>query len=348
VTDPKAILRRKDEHLDIALRQHAAQAASAFDEVRLEHCAAPELDLLAIDLSTAFLGWKLELPFLISAMTGGPERGAEINARLAAAAEALRIPMAVGSQRVAIEGAAAAGIDASLRRHAPSIPIWSNLGAAQLVQGYGVDEARRAMEMVGADALVIHLNPLQEAVQPGGDRNWTGVLTAIEALARSVGAPVIVKEVGYRISAAVARRLADTGAAAVDVAGAGGTAWAAIEGERAPDDAGRVAEAFEGWGIPTPLALAEVRQALPDLPLIGSGGIRHGVDAAKAIRLGADLVGQAGGVLAAALVSAEAVIAHFHTLAEQLRIACFASGSADLAALKRVRLLPRALPLHDL
>jgi len=349
VTDPKQILRRKDEHLDIALRQGAGGAQSSFDGVALEHCALPELDLRHVDLSTRFLGHRLALPFLISSMTGGPQRGAAINANLAQAAEALQIPMAVGSQRVAIEGEAAGGIDGALRRLAPTIPIWANLGAAQLVLGYGLEEARRAVEMIGADALILHLNPLQEAVQPAGDRNWAGVLAAIETLAAGLGKPVVVKEVGYGISASVARRLQDAGVAAVDVAGAGGTAWAAIEAERATTQSARaVGEAFAGWGIPTPQALAEVRTALPDLPLIGSGGIRNGVDAAKAIRLGADLVGQAGGVLAAALVSPEAVIEHFQVLAEQLRIACFCTGSADLAALKRVRLLPLARPLHDL
>ncbi|WP_374471133.1 type 2 isopentenyl-diphosphate Delta-isomerase [Phenylobacterium sp.] len=347
MTEPSAIVRRKDEHLDIALRQQAG-GPSAFDELVLEHCALPELNLDEVDLSTGFLGWDFKLPFLISSMTGGPERGAAINANLAAAAEQLRIPLAVGSQRVALEGAAQAGIDARLREIAPSVPIWSNLGAAQLVQGYGADEARRAVEMIGADALIIHLNPLQEAVQPAGDRDWRGVLPAIERLTRDLGRPVIVKEVGYGVSAAVARRLHDAGVAAIDVAGAGGTAWAAIEAERIADRADRqVADAFQGWGIPTPRALAEVRAACPDLPLIGSGGVRDGVDAAKAIRLGADLVGQAGGVLAAALVSADAVVQHFDIMARQLAVACFSTGARHLADLKAVRILPRALPLHD-
>ncbi|RAK52498.1 type 2 isopentenyl-diphosphate Delta-isomerase [Phenylobacterium deserti] len=349
MTDSQHILRRKDEHLDIALKQGVGGVNSSFDSVALEHCALPELDLDQVDLSTEFLGRRLALPFLISSMTGGPQRGASINAHLAEAAEALQIPMAVGSQRVAIEGEAAGGIDSNLRRLAPTTPIWANLGAAQLVLGYGVDEARRAVEMIGADALIIHLNPLQEAVQPAGDRTWTGVLNAIQTLASGLGRPIIIKEVGYGVSAQVAGRLRDAGVAAIDVAGAGGTAWAAIEAERAPTQADKaVAEAFTGWGIPTPLALLQVRSAYPDLPLIGSGGIRHGVDAAKAIRLGADLVGQAGGVLAAALVSPDAVMQHFEILAQQLRIACFCTGSANLQALKSVRLLPLARPIHDL
>ncbi len=346
---PSAIARRKDEHLDLALAQQAGgRRPGAFAGYRFEHCATPELDLDAIDLGTRFLGARLRAPLVISSMTGGPERGAAINRHLAEAAQALGIVFAVGSQRIAIEGRGEAGIDLSLRRLAPDIPIWANLGAAQLAAGYGLEEARRAVGMIGADALIIHLNPLQEAVQPQGDRNWRGVLAAIAALAPALGVPILVKEVGYGISGAVARRLRDAGAAAIDVAGAGGTAWAAIEAARAGDPAERaVGEAFDGWGIPTPEALVAVAGACPGLPLIGSGGIRDGVDAAKAIRLGADLVGQAGGLLAAALVSAEAVAAHLGLLLRQLRIACFCTGSPDLAALRRVP-IAHAIPVREL
>lgn len=341
MTDPKSITQRKDEHLDIALAQRAAvRAANPFDRVRFDHCALPELALEEIDLTAPFLGRSFALPFLISSMTGGPARGAQINENLAEAAEALGIPLAVGSQRVAIEGGGAAGINRRLRDLAPTTAIWANLGAAQLVQGYGLDEAERALEMIGGDALIIHLNPLQEAVQPGGDRNWRGVLAAIEALAGKLSRPVIVKEVGFGVSGSVARRLAGAGVAAVDVAGVGGTSWAAIEADRAKDASERaIAEAFGDWGLTTTEALASVRAACPDLPLIGSGGIRDGVDAAKAIRLGANLVGQAGGVLAAALVSPDAVVAHFKVMSEQLRIACFCTGSRDLGALRAAPLL---------
>ena len=349
MNDASAIVRRKDEHLDIALRQTRASArANPFDPYQFEHCAAPELDLDSIDLGADFLGWRLGLPFLISSMTGGPHRGEAINRNLAIAAEALNIPFAVGSQRVALEGAGAGGIDLKLRDHAPTAPIWANIGAAQLALGYGVDEARRAVEMIGADAIIIHLNPLQEALQPAGDRNWRGVLAAIATLASELETPIVVKEVGAGLSAEVAGRLAAAGVAAADVAGVGGTAWAAIEAERSLTEEDRaIAEPFADWGIPTPRALVEVRRACPGLPLIGSGGVRNGLDAAKAIRLGADLVGQAGPVLAAALVSPEAVLQHFHIMAQQLRIACFCTGAADLAALKGVRLTTHALPVHD-
>lgn len=349
MSESEAIVRRKDEHLDIALAQQAqAGRANPFDVYAFDHNALPEIAFDQVDLGMRFLDWSLRLPFLISSMTGGPARGQAINANLAEAAEHLGIALAVGSQRVALEGAGAAGIDKTLRRRIPTAPLLGNLGAAQLVLGYGVDEARRAIEMIGADGLIIHLNPLQEAVQPGGDRDWRGVLSAIEMICARIDAPVLVKEVGAGLSASVARRLRDAGVAALDVAGRGGTSWSGIEAERTADSAARQAAApFRDWGIPTPRALEEVRSALPDTPLIGSGGVRHGLDAAKALRLGADLVGQAGAVLEAALVSAEAVVGHFEIMAQQLRICCFATGSPDLDRLRQARLVRHALPVHD-
>jgi isopentenyl-diphosphate delta-isomerase len=336
-----SILARKDEHLDLALAQQRALPTNAFDNIALTHCALPEVDLDEIDLSVKFLDHRFSLPFLVSSMTGGPARSARINLNLATAAETLGIPFAVGSQRVAVEDARSEGLDRQLRRLAPTTSIWANFGAAQLLQGWDEAMARRAVDMIGADALIIHLNPLQEAVQSGGDTRWRGVLEAIEVLARRIEVPLIVKEIGYGISGAVARRLMDAGIDAVDVAGSGGTAWALIEGDRAHSESDAVtARAFAGWGINTPDAIRSVRAACPGLSLIGSGGVRHGVDAAKAIALGADLVGQAGQVLPAALDSVEAVVAHFEVMARQLRIACFATGSPDLAALRSNSLKP--------
>ncbi len=337
--DPVDIALRKDQHLDLAMAQtRAPPRASPFDGLRLEPCALPELSLDEVDLSTRFLGRDLAAPLLISSMTGGPARGEQINRNLAEAAGELGIALAVGSQRIALERAGSGGLSGSLRRAAPKALLLANLGAGQLVRGYGVDEARRAVEMIEADGIIIHLNPLQEALQSGGDRDWRGVLAAIGALARGTGLQVVVKEVGFGITGAVARRLAEAGVAAVDVAGAGGTDRAALEGARATTaDERTVATAFAGWGLPTPQAVAEVRAACPDLPLIASGGVRNGVDAAKAISLGADLVGQAGGVLNAALTSTEAVVEHFSIVLRQLKIACFSTGAADLQALRRVR-----------
>lgn len=337
-----SLISRKNDHLDIVLDPARATnaARTGFETVVFEHCALPELHLDDINLHTNVFGRRLRAPLLISSMTGGALRSAGINAHLAQAAQRLGIAMAVGSQRVALETTGDQGLTSQLRRLAPDIPLLANLGAAQLVAGYGEDEARRAVDMIEADALILHLNPLQEAVQSGGDRNWRGVLKAIEQLTARLPVPVVVKEVGAGLSAPVARQLVEAGVAVLDVAGAGGTSWAAVEAERAVTGHERaVASAFADWGIPTAVALEAVREACPETPLIASGGIRDGVDVAKAIRLGADLVGQAAGVLQAAMHSSEAVEAHFQILIEQLRIACFCTGSADLAALRQAPLL---------
>jgi isopentenyl-diphosphate delta-isomerase len=332
---------RKNEHLDIVLRgQGEGGARTGFDAVAFEHVALPELHLDAIDLSTSFLGRPVSAPLLVSSMTGGPARAAAINRNLAQACAQLGLPLAVGSQRVAIESGEAGGLGGELRQLAPGIPLLANLGAAQLNTGFGETEARRAVEMIGADALIIHLNPLQEAVQPEGDRDWRGLLGRIEALARALPVPLVAKEVGSGISGAVARRLWDAGVGIIDVAGAGGTSWAAVEAERAQNPRqAAVARAFAGWGLPTARAIAEVRAACPEAVVIGSGGIRDGLDAARAIRLGADLVGQAAGLLEAATRSPEAVAEQLGTVIAQLRVACFCTGSADLGELRQAALL---------
>lgn len=333
---------RKSEHLDIVMSGsvQARTVTTGFERIRFEHAAAPEIDLDQVDLSVTFLGRRLAAPFLISSMTGGPERAASINLALAEAAEAKGIAFAVGSQRIAIEGGGDSGITRELRRFAPSVPILGNIGAAQIRGAGGPEFACRAAEMIAADALIVHLNPLQEAVQPGGDRDWTGVLMAIERVVRALSVPVVVKEVGCGISGDLARRLTGMGVAAIDVAGAGGTSWAAVEAERAESWRAReIASAFRDWGIPTATAVAAVRASCPGVPIIASGGLKTGIDAAKAIRLGADLTGFAAGVLPAALDGPEAVIARFDVLIEQLRIACFATASPNLAALRRAPLV---------
>jgi isopentenyl-diphosphate delta-isomerase len=341
-----AALGRKDEHLDIVLSGAAdGRVGSGLDRVRFVHCAVPELDLDAVDTSLAFLGRTMTAPLLISSMTGGPARAARINDNLAEAAQDLGIALAVGSQRVALDGDGSSGLGGGLRRLAPDIPLLANFGGAQLVAGYGVDHARRAVDMIGADALIVHVNPLQEALQPEGDRRWQGVLAAIGVLARALPVPVVVKEVGNGISGIIASRLVNAGATVIDVAGAGGTSWAAVEGARSADPRDRaVAAAFHGWGIPTADAIVDVRRHCPDVPLIGSGGIRDGVDVARAIRLGADVVGQAGALVAPAVESAEAVRDALAVTIRQLRVAMFCTGSADLAALRGAPLLPMSSP----
>ncbi|WP_288757326.1 type 2 isopentenyl-diphosphate Delta-isomerase [uncultured Brevundimonas sp.] len=333
---------RKDQHLDVVLDGRGRHARDAgFDAVRFVHEALPDLDHDKIDLGADFLGRRLTAPLLISAMTGGPARAEAINRRLAEAAQHLGLALAVGSQRAAIENGAASGLDQALRDRAPDIPLLANIGAAQLTRGFGLDEARRAVEMIGADALVVHLNPLQEACQPEGDRDWWGVGAALEALIPRLGAPIVVKETGAGLSGRTARRLIDMGVAAVDVAGAGGSNWGLIEGERAVDPGDKAhAAVFADWGIRTAHALVDVRRACPEAVVIGSGGVRHGLDAARAIRLGADLAGQAAGVLQAATISTEAVIDHFQIVVRQLRTVCFCTNSANLAALRRAPLQP--------
>ncbi|CAM3879719.1 Isopentenyl-diphosphate delta-isomerase [Pseudomonas reidholzensis] len=337
---------RKDDHLDIVLAPAEAlqRQDPGWSQIRFEHCALPELALEQIDLSASLLGIGLRAPLLISSMTGGAERASRINHHLAEAAQALSIAMGVGSQRVSLRTGNDQGLTGELRRLAPDIPLLANLGAAQLREADGLDLARRAVDSLQANALIIHLNPLQEAVQPEGDRDWRGVLERIAALCAALPVPVIIKEVGAGISPTVARRLVEAGVRMIDVAGAGGTSWAAVEAQRARSDVDhKVAMAFADWGIPTAQCLLALRRALPNLPLIASGGIADGIDAAKAIRLGADLVGQAAGVLQAATESTEAVLEHFEIVLRQLRIVCFCTGSRNLAELRRARLLGNRL-----
>jgi isopentenyl-diphosphate delta-isomerase len=334
------IERRKRDHLDIVLSGTASHSMPAgFDGLSFEHNALPEVDFDQIDLSSQFLGFALRIPFLASSMTGGPVESVTINRALAEAAQQCGFAMGVGSQRIALTTDETHGLGRELRRLAPNIPIFGNLGAVQLVNGMGIDEARRAIDAIEANALILHLNPLQEALQKGGDINFKGVAQAIEQLVPRIGVPIIVKEVGSGISAAVTKRLIECGVAAVDVAGAGGTSWAAVEGKRSAETADQsLGEIFRDWGIPTAQCLAEIHSAHPTLPLIASGGIRHGLDAAKAIRLGAGLVGQAAALLPAATLSTEAVIAHVETFARALKIACFVTGSASLAQLRHAPL----------
>ena len=343
-THEPGIVQRKRDHLDIVLAGKGRQATrtTGFEAFDLVHVALPELHADEVSAATTFLGKPLAAPFLVSAMTGGPQAASAINRNIATACENLGIAMAVGSQRVALEAGAAAGIARELRSHAPTIPVMGNLGAAQLNLGYGADEARRLIDMIEADALTIHLNPLQEALQEGGDRDWRGLTERIGALACSLPVPLAVKEVGNGLSGPLARRLVEEGVAIIDVAGAGGTSWAAVEGERHGDPKMRaVAQAFADWGIPTARAVRDVRAACPDATVIASGGIRDGVEAAKAVALGADMVGQAAFTLQAALDGPEALAAHFEVLIEQLRVAMFCSGAGSLAALRRTPLAER-------
>ncbi len=328
--------RRKEEHLRIALTEDVAfeGLTSGFDEYYLVHQALPELDLRDVDISTTFFGHRLHAPLLISPMVGGIEEAARINRNLATAAQAGGIGMSVGSLRCAVEDPSLAATY-RVRDVAPDVLLFANLGAAQLNRGYGPDECRAALEMVQADALTLHLNPLQEALQPDGDTDFAGLADRIAAVCQALDKPVFVKEVGWGISDAAARRLVEAGVAGIDVAGAGGTCWSEVERLRAQDEThANVARAFAGWGIPTAESIRLVRGVAPGLPLIASGGVRSGVDVAKALALGADLAGIATPLLKSADESAERALSFIEEVVEELRIAMFCAGIGSIKALK--------------
>ena len=338
---------RKLEHLRVNLEENVQfpHLTTGFERYRFVHQALPERDLAQIDLSAEFLGQRLGVPILISSMTGGTERAKQINANLAIAAQEMGMAMGLGSQRAGLEHPDVAATFSVVREHAPDAVIFANLGAVQLNYGYGIDHARRVVDMVGAQALILHLNPLQEAIQYGGNTNWEGLLPKIRDLVEQLDVPVIVKEVGWGLSAEVAFGLVMAGVAALDVAGAGGTSWSEVERHLTPDErVRRIARRFADWGIPTSQSIELVRSVAPGIPLIASGGIRSGVDGAKAIGLGADLFGLASPFLKAAAVSPEATISAAEEIAQELRITMFLIGAGSLRDLKLTPHLRRVTP----
>ena len=327
---------RKADHIRINLEENVQfpRLSTGLERFRFVHEALPELDMTQIDLSVDLFGHAVRAPLLISSMTGGTEAAERINLNLAIGAQARGIAMGVGSQRTGLEVDGTAG-SFRVRSVAPDILLFANLGAGQLNKGYTVDHCRRAVDMIEADALILHLNPLQEAVQADGDWDWSGLLGKIGQVCAAVGVPVVAKEVGWGINGRLARRLADVGVAAIDVAGSGGTSWTEVEYHRAPSERlRRIARTFADWGIPTADSLIQVRQAAPELPAIASGGIRDGIDVAKCVALGATLVGLASPFLRAATVSDEAVVDAIDLLADELRIAMFCTGAGDVTALR--------------
>lgn len=340
-SDGLVTARRKDDHIDINLTQavQATEVSTGFERVHFVHQALPDLDLAQVSTATTFLGHSLGAPLLVSAMTGGTPRGWELTRRLAEAAQRYRLPLGVGSQRAALEDEGRAQYF-RLRDVAPDILLFANLGAVQLNLGYGVDHCRRAVDMVGADALFLHLNPLQEALQPEGDTQFHGLLRQIEAVCRALEVPVVVKEIGCGISARVARQLIASGVAAIDVGGAGGTSWSGVEHFRATDPVRRrVSATFANWGIPTVASLQMVRTVSTTIPVIASGGLRSGLDAAKAIGLGANLAGFAGPLLRAADAGEDALDDLVAALIEELRVAMFCTGVATVTDLAGVTLM---------
>lgn len=335
-TSDDTIKTRKADHLRICLddKVQCKTLTTGFERYRFSHCGLPELALSDVQLSTSFLGKSLGAPLLISSMTGGTDLAKTINQRLATVAQKFNIAMGVGSQRVAIEHPQVADTF-SVRSYAPDILLFANLGAVQLNYGCSTDDCRRIIDLLEADALILHLNPLQECIQSRGDTNFRGLLTQIGNLCQTLPVPVIIKEVGNGISAALATRLIEVGIAAIDVAGAGGTSWAKVEGERAEDLRQRyLSQAFAEWGIPTADCITSIRKADPNIALIASGGLRNGLDAAKALALGADLAGMAYPFLKAAHESEAALSTLMEMLIAELETVLFCTGNACLSELR--------------
>jgi isopentenyl-diphosphate delta-isomerase len=335
---------RKEDHIRINLEKDVrSNLTSGLEKFRFIHEALPEIDLDDVDTSLKLFGKKLKAPILISSMTGGTREAVKINMRLAEAAQNAGIAMGIGSQRAALENPV---LEKSfkVRKVAPDILLFANLGAVQLNYGYDFDHCRRAVEMIEADALYLHLNPLQEAVQHGGDTMWKGLAKKIKKVCKKLEVPVIVKEVGWGISKRTAEILAECGVSAIDVAGAGGTSWSQVEMHRAKDESSRkLAGTFIGWGIPTAESILGIRKVMPRMPIFASGGLKDGLDIAKCIALGATLGGIAGPFLRSAATSAEAVENLIKLTQKQIQITMFAAGAVSIKELKRTPIMTTIL-----
>ena len=331
--DPGGMETRKRRHIDVCLSEAVdyQTVTTGLERYRLPYNALTQTDLSSVDLATDFLGARLRKPVLIGAMTGGAELSGTINRNLAAAAQELGVGMMLGSQRIMLDNGSASS-SFSVRDVAPDVLLIGNIGLAQLDEVV-VPDLVKALDHVGANALAVHTNPLQEAMQHEGDTDFSGSISRLRDIAGSIGYPVILKEVGHGIGAAAAAELVDCPIAAVDVAGAGGTSWARVEqfvryGEiRHP--------ALAEWGIPTAEALLEVRHTLPDVSIVASGGIRTGMDAAKVLAMGADAVAVARPLLAPAIESPAAVVDWLQRFIDELLVCLHGCGAANLAALRR-------------
>jgi isopentenyl-diphosphate delta-isomerase len=332
---------RKADHIEVCLKENvqSRRATTGFEDVHLVHKALPEIERKKIDISTTVFGYKFSAPLFVGAMTGGTAKATKINAAIAEAVEELHLGMGVGSQRIAIGNPKMERSFSIVREKAPTAFILANIGAPQLVGKYGVKEAEKAVEMVQADALAIHLNALQEAVQPEGDTNYSNLLQKMCKLAQELDVPVIVKETGAGIAAEEATMLEAAGVAGIDVAGVGGTSWAAVEYYRAKarqdGSSQRLGETFWDWGIPTAVSLVETVKSV-NLPVIASGGIRNGIDAAKALVLGASLASATYPFLQPATTGSEDVKKALRYLVGEVRNAMFLVGASSIQKLQKV------------
>ena len=341
VTDIAPTEGRKADHIRINLEKDVQfpRLTTGLEHYRFLHNALPEIDLDEIDSTVTLFGKRISAPLLISSMTGGADMAHRLNRRLAEAAQAHGIAMGLGSQRAALKNPDLA-YTYQVRDIAPDILLLANLGAVQFNYGYSVNECRRVVDMIQADALILHFNVLQEAVQPEGDTRFSGLLKHIESVCKTLGVPVIAKEVGWGFSEQNCRDLMNAGVAAIDVAGSGGTSWSEVEYHRAPTALhARVAAAFADWGIPTADAVQYAKKGASTLPIIASGGLRDGIDIAKCIALGASIGGLAGPFLKAADQSTEAVSQLIDELTRQIRIVMLCSAAKSIHELQQVELI---------
>jgi isopentenyl-diphosphate Delta-isomerase len=331
---------RKLDHIRINLEEDVQSAlTTGLEKYRFVHEALPEINLNDVDLSQKLFGKIVSAPILISSMTGGTAKAGEINQNLAEAAQEAGVAMGVGSQRAAIEKPELANTF-KVRNFAPDILLFANLGAIQLNYEYTIDQCRQAVDMIEADALILHLNALQEALQPEGDTAFSGLLDKIELVCRNLSVPVIAKEVGWGISETTARRLASAGVAAIDVAGAGGTSWSQVEMYRIDDQSkARVAAAFRHWGIPTAESIKMTQSGAPNVLIFASGGLRDGIDIAKCIALGAVLGGMAGPFLKAATISVDETVKMIAEIKREIQVCMFAVGAGRINELQRSPLI---------
>lgn len=330
------INQRKTEHIRLCLTGNVegVDKTTGLEGIHFIHNALPEINFESITTETSFLGKKLKAPFLVSSMTGGSELAIEINQNLAIAAEERGWVMAIGSTRAFLESDRYKE-SFLVRKQAPSVPLIVNIGAVQFNYGYGPEDCQRIIDKTDADSIVLHLNSIQEIVQDEGDVNFENLLPKIERVCKTLDVPVGVKEVGFGIDGEVAQRLYDAGISYIDVAGAGGTSWSQVEKLRSRNKLKKAAaEAFNNWGIPTKDCIVSVRSKLPEVPLVASGGMKTGVDAAKAITIGADLIGFARHLLQAATESPEAVMETMEQIELELRMTMFGIGVKNLEELK--------------
>lgn len=332
----KGINVRKTEHIRLCLEENVegVHKTTGFEDIHFIHNALPEIDFDEINLETRFLNKALQAPFLVSSMTGGSKLAGSINQHLAQAAESKGWAVALGSTRALLEGDAHKE-SFLIRKYAPTVPLIANIGAVQFNYGYGLEECQRIVDLTEADAIVMHLNSLQEVVQDGGDLNFKGLLPKIEYIAKNLSVPVGVKEVGFGIDGTVARKLYDAGVSYIEVAGAGGTSWSQVEKLRSHDPLRKAAaEAFNSWGIPTKECIVSVKDSVQDVPIVASGGMKTGLDAAKAITIGADVIGFAKQLLQAATESTESVIETMEQIEFELKMAMFGIGVRNMNELK--------------